>query len=1242
MYKQKRTTTFIVLFKKYPYYGWLLVAILCWSAASVRFYTLRQKAQPEAMAKAVSKDLQKRQTALDKFLVNEDLVKRMFADSLTSDEVDAISIEPFYVYAFIGDLDLLFWNNNTVVGTCSEFFPEENNSLYRNNGIYFKQCIHPNYLLPNEHLVILFPISNNYALQNEYLRSSFAAASYIPSSTIVTEQKTTNNFSVVNGKGRSLFYLDFEQQDIPKHIPDLWMSWLLIASILSTLLWLHLLAISLAQKGFPQKGLILILISIASILLVSYSFGIPFHFNQLFLFSPSLYASSQLFPSLGMLLIVLLCLLWLMIFLVKHFNVSYSSTRNTIFKYLSIACCVFLITACAIVPVGIIRSLVLDSQISFNVDNFISVNYFTIIGLFTVVVILCCNTFLIYFCNFHLDYLLRNRVVKYAIIALSITLYFLFTDKPIAGCEYLYAVSVFVFLLLFDYLYKTQPIKVFTPTSLLIGMLMTLSGTTLLHHFNNEKNESNQKSFAEKIVRQRDEMLEFLFKDVGDSIAHDGLIQTYFNDAESRDFINEHIATKYLRGPLNKYQTTIYFYAADGKPLNNTDTTSLYSFDSLLLKGVQVIDYLYHFENAKDARYYIAKIPMDSSVGTMVLSLQQKKIVNASVYPELLQPERLRELQTIENYTYGIYAKRELISQSNDHPFPIYLRSDTMRTGGVRVIKREGYNVNIYKVEEGKRVAIIDTQQPWLEIITLFSYLLGILMVCALTSALLSLYFRYVFNETINRRIVHLTLRNRIHFAMLSVVMLSFLILGAVTIWVFVDRYDNNNKVKLRTAMQNIERSVQQYLQSENTTVDSVGFHEATLTGKFKSFIADLASSEKLDINVYNSFGSLNATSQEDIYNKALLARIMMPEAYYKLSDQQRTLLVEEERIGRLKYLSSYVPVRNIDGQAVGYINVPFFSSQKELNYQISNILVALINLYAFIFLLSSVLAVGITNWLTKGLQVLIDKFKTFDLKENEKIAWDYDDEIGLLLKEYNKMVEKVVENAKRLAQSERESAWREMAKQVAHEIKNPLTPMKLNIQYLQQAIEKGNPNIEQLTQKVSSSLIEQIDSLSYIASAFSDFAKMPEATPELVVLNDVLKNAVQLFNNGNASNVQYLQVDQELISYVDKSQLIRVFNNLLKNATEAIVEERESHIIVNLRKENDKAIITIQDNGTGISDEVSKRIFSPYFTTKSSGTGLGLAMTKKIVEFWNGKIWFETEANVGTIFFIELPLREK
>lgn len=1186
-----------------------------------------------------------RQKALNVFLANEALVKKLFTDSLTATEADELSKKPFYIYAFKGDYVLQFWNNNTVVGTCNEGFPDDNRSgLYRYNGTFYKQCLHPSFLKNDEHLVALFPLRYRYSIQNDYLQSYFVAADYIPFSTSSSDEQLPSGYPVLRADDTPFFYLYFQADDLPHYIPDVWLNIFFILALLSSILWLHLLAISLAKNGKQIFSVGIVSLAIAIILAVAYTYGAPFYLSETALFSKGLFSTSLFIPSLALLLIILLCLLWWLVVVVRNIHIPFKKSRYTFINILIVLTGILLLSACAVLPVNLIRNLILDSQLSFDVTDLNAINSFTVIGLFTVVLILCCNTLIIYCCNLQLNHTLPNRILKYLLVAASLWIGYSYI-QPTAACQYFFASSIFAFLFIFDFFYEKKRIRIFSPQIFIAAIFIALLATSLLYHFNSFKKRTDERAFAEKIVRQRDEMMEYLFSDIADSLRKDPLVRSYIEmpSRDSRSYVDEHIATRYLRGQLNHYQATLYFFNREGQAVYNADTLQLHTIDTLLAKGEEVpfTPGLYYFKDAKDGRFYIANIAMEGAAGRVIITLQTRQDIDATVYPELLEPGRLQKINTKKNFTYAIYAQRELIAQNNDHPFPVYLRGDDMKVGAMRVIDREGYHVNIYKVEEGKRVAIIETRESWLEVLTLFCYIIGVLMIGVIVYFLLSLYLRYLHKDK-RERLIQLTLRSRIHFAMLSTVMLAFLVLGIVTIIIFKDRYENTSETKLRNVMQGIERAVQEYLKKDKNALTEAAFDEETQTTRFKNFITDFAESKKLDINIYNSFGSLNATSQEDIYNKALLARIMMPDAYYKMAQQHKTILLQQERIGRLPYLSSYIPVRNINGDAVGYINVPFFSSQRELNYQISNILVALINIYVIIFIFSGILAVSITNRLTKGFQILISKFKTFNLNENEKINWDNDDEIGMLLREYNKMVDKVVENAKRLAQSEREGAWREMAQQVAHEIKNPLTPMKLNVQYLQQAMERNHPDIEQLTKNVSASLIEQIDILSHIASAFSDFAKMPEAHAENIVLNELIKNIQELYKNGQNVNILLRTTDEQVSVYADKNQLLRILNNLVKNALEAVPDGRAALIELSLQKNENKALIIVKDNGAGIDIAAQQKIFSPYFTTKGSGTGLGLAMTKKIVEFWNGRIWFDTEENEGTSFFVELPLQEQ
>ena len=244
-----------------------------------------------------------------------------------------------------------------------------------------------------------------------------------------------------------------------------------------------------------------------------------------------------------------------------------------------------------------------------------------------------------------------------------------------------------------------------------------------------------------------------------------------------------------------------------------------------------------------------------------------------------------------------------------------------------------------------------------------------------------------------------------------------------------------------------------------------------------------------------------------------------------------------------------------------------------------------------------------------------------------------------MLVAEYNKMIRQLEESAQLLARSERESAWREMAKQIAHEIKNPLTPMKLSIQYLQRALDEDSPNTKELAGRVSKTLIEQIDNLSEIATAFSSFAKMPKAKNEVMDLVEVVNGVVDLFKKEENVTIQMTNYTEKAIIYADKNQLISAFNNLVKNATQAIPEDRDGKIDVIVLEEYGHFKVVVMDNGSGIPEHQQDKVFVPNFTTKNSGTGLGLAITKRVVESARGRIWFESTENKGTTFYVELPM---
>jgi nitrogen fixation/metabolism regulation signal transduction histidine kinase len=396
------------------------------------------------------------------------------------------------------------------------------------------------------------------------------------------------------------------------------------------------------------------------------------------------------------------------------------------------------------------------------------------------------------------------------------------------------------------------------------------------------------------------------------------------------------------------------------------------------------------------------------------------------------------------------------------------------------------------------------------------------------------------------------------------------------------------------------------------------------------------------DINIYDDNGYMIASSRSEIFDRGLVSRRMNSQAFYEIFMNFNNYF-QPEKIGQLSYLSAYKVIINQYGDPLGAINLPYFIKQDKYSQEISTLVVAFINLYVLLFLASIIVAVFISNQITRPLTLIQENLQRMTLgKRNAPIAYKRNDEIGSLVKEYNKKVDELAESAELLARSERESAWREMAKQIAHEIKNPLTPMKLNIQHLQRTKGK-NKDYNEYLERVTATLIEQIDNLSNIATEFSNFAKIPQAKNQEFVLADQLQKVIDLYETHDRANIKFQPNGcKDLKINADKEQFSRAIINLIKNGIQSIPDDRIGTLEISLTKSDHVILMAIADNGTGIPKELQEKLFSPSFTTKTSGMGLGLSIVKSIVENFSGKIWFETEPGKGTTFFIEIPFIRK
>ena len=366
-----------------------------------------------------------------------------------------------------------------------------------------------------------------------------------------------------------------------------------------------------------------------------------------------------------------------------------------------------------------------------------------------------------------------------------------------------------------------------------------------------------------------------------------------------------------------------------------------------------------------------------------------------------------------------------------------------------------------------------------------------------------------------------------------------------------------------------------------------------------------------------------------------------MPGVLNGLRASATSRYVEQNSAAGDRYRASYTYINDSKFKPIGILNLPYFEDNSFNDKELREFLIRLGWVYLVMLLIAIGLAYFISKYITRSLQTVADMLSSTDLtRRNKKIfVEDPSVEIGGLITSYNAMIDELEQSAAKLARSEREQAWREMAKQVAHEIKNPLTPMRLSVQSFERKFDPDDPEVETKVREYSKTLIQQIDTMSNIASAFSNFAEMPAQQNETLNVVKIVKLALDIFNE---DYIRFHSEEKKIIAKLDRTQLIRVVTNLVKNAIQAMPEVENPQILVSVSSEGEMVKISVADNGIGIAEEVKDKIFEPKFTTKSSGMGLGLGMVKNIVETYKGDISVHSREGVETIFTVRFPKEPK
>lgn len=1090
-------------------------------------------------------------------------------------------------------------------------------------------------------VVGLILIKNEFPYQNKYLSNEFQKNFSLPSETKLVADNPNVGLQIKNSNNEFLFSLVLSQSEQTVAAPQFFAAIANVLGFLFLILFLKKLITQQNMRVSENMKHVLFVLSVIALRYFSILFLFPENFYSFDLFSPKVYADAQSLwlNSLGDLLINTLLLLFLTHYLfvnikIKTFKAEVNNSTKNIFVFLLFLSFFWLSWIINTLFIGLIK----HSNITLTINNLFELNGYSFIAISIIGILL-----LVYF-------LFANKLVeavnRIQIKQTHLLLVFLLSAiihtviyHFIGTLDLILIFWPFVLIAIIYFIKKPEGAYPFSNVIFLVFLFSIYAVHILIKHTEIKENES-RKIFAERIAAEQDPVAELLFNDIDKKIKTDSVLTSYVSKHEKQpNEFEKRLKQQYFSGFWDKYDVQITYFDNQCSPIVKS-TNSLYDnnfyYDDLISKKgtVTISPNLYSLQNPTGKIAYIARQTIyknanqpETKLGTLYVELNAKFVSDEVGFPELLLDRNIGMLHETSAYSYAKYKNKQLVNQYGKHKYGLVSLPFEKEDELFQTIEEDGFNHIVYAPDKQTLIVISKRGQKFIDKATAFSFLFTFFSLLLASVVVVQRAATGTIFQGFN-------FKYRIQVLLVLIVLVSLALFGSGTIYYINQQFESKNKENISEKSRSVLMDIENKLSNEDNLPPSFAEYSSYILKKLSAVFFT-------DINLYDTQGNLYASSRSKVFDEGLTSKKMNPEAFKQIAVLGKTEFIHDEQIGKLEYLSAYVPFKNNNGKVLAYLNLPYFAKQSELEKEISGFLVALINIYVLLFALSIITAVIISNYVTRPLKLIQDKLSNIKLgKTNETIEWKEKDEIGSLVSEYNRMILELSKSAELLAKSERESAWREMAKQVAHEIKNPLTPMKLSVQHLQRTYKDHAPDMDEKMERLTKTIIEQIDTLSSIATEFSNFAKMPKANLENVNIDEVVTNAIHLFKTDENIQLNYeCKIPKDTSVLADKEQLLRVFNNLIKNAIQATDEQENRRINILLEQEQQKIIVSITDNGCGISDEVIDKIFMPNFTTKTAGMGLGLAMVKSIVESIEGKIWFETEQNKGTTFFVSIPV---
>ena len=752
-------------------------------------------------------------------------------------------------------------------------------------------------------------------------------------------------------------------------------------------------------------------------------------------------------------------------------------------------------------------------------------------------------------------------------------------------------------------------------------LIIAIATTYIYYKHNIKKENSEMAAMAEHLLVKRDTAFENAFQQFANEIKDDTSFQEILF-AESNvlaDVVLGYSKEFLFNETMKDYQATLTICSPeefiDIQPEDTVANCDDFFLEKLAKNSQKRVgDGLYFMDyNTLDPNY-LSKIKILSAD-----SLQQRTLYFEFYKPIAPEgfgfPQLLQEKNSEKPYDYSVASYRDniLVYKYGKYIYPNFLKD--ISTKDREFTYSNGYkHFSITNGENGELI-ISTTRKGWSEITGPFAiFFLGLLIPY--------LFIYWLIRPKKQKPWKDRSFRQRLQTVIFITLGVAFFAIGPVSVVYMRSLYNQ----KTMSAQFETTRTLALEMQNNINFKELVG---NTSRETWSEIMQHYANTFFTDLNLYSLDGKLIATTRPEIYELTLQAPIMNAEGYQNMFRNKALYYTHKEQLGKGIYESAYLPITDAQGNTLAFLNTPYLSSETDLQKEIKSFMLTYVNIILVLLGVALIFVIGITKKLTQPLTLIQNKLGDIKIdQKNEPIEWKRNDEIGALVKQYNQLIVELEKSAAELKRTTAESAWRDVARQVAHEIKNSLTPMRLSVQMLQRNIENGKATPEQ-TQRTSNTLIEQIDALSDIASSFSRYAKLPENHPQPLDLAELVGNVVNLYDN--KENIVFGFIYDQTKDYTfngDKTNLNSAVGNLVKNATQAIGTKNDGKIEVRLEATEKTFVIAVKDNGKGIKEE----------DTKTGGSGVGLSLTYNIVQAAGGTIDFESTEGEGAEFVITLP----